>query len=219
MASDNAERLLIFPDQQAAIRYELVSLFAPGGRDYRLQDVDGGWLYNIRAAFSDEGRLALDHDDLALTHRIPIWQRRVYGSDLTTDEYPDIEVKAEKDGDGVLVTATNHSQLTLRQNTVTYRGNVRRGDPPQLDPGQSQTFRFTSKRGRATGPQTPWVNSGFIEPWPHGRQFDCRNVLDRGAIVFFSNDAGDVQCPLIVDGDRRPERGTRSIQIVTYPSL
>ena len=219
MASDNAERLLIFPDHEVAIRYELVSLFAPGGRDYRLQDVDEGWLYNIHSAFSDEGRLALDHDEQALTHRIPIWQRRVYGSDLTVTEYPDIELKAEKEGDDVLVTATNHSKLTLIQNSVTYRGRIERSNTPRLDPGQSQTFRFTQKKGNATGPQSPWVQSGSTEPWPHGRQFDCRNALDRGAIVFFSNDAGEVQCPLIVDGDRRPEKGTRSIQVVTYPSF
>ncbi len=219
MASDNAERLLIFPDQEVAIRYELVSLFAPGGRDYRLEDVDEGWLYNIRSGFADEGRLALDHDEQALTHRIPIWQRRVYGSDLTVTEYPDIELKAEKDGGDVLVTVTNHSKLRLTQNTVMYRDRVERAGTARLNPGQSQTFRLTKKRGRATGPESPWVQTGFTELWPHGRQFNCLNALDRGAIVFFSSDAGEVQCPLIVDGDRRTEEGTRSIQVVAYPSF
>ncbi|MBI4556408.1 MAG: hypothetical protein HY706_02390, partial [Candidatus Hydrogenedentes bacterium] len=49
-----------------------------------------------------------------------------------------------------------------------------------------------------------------------GREFDSRDALRRGAVIFSSSTAGTAPCALTVNGRPRPESGRRTVQAIAY---
>ncbi|MBN2310129.1 MAG: hypothetical protein JXR94_14235, partial [Candidatus Hydrogenedentes bacterium] len=218
MAAASAQRVLVFPDQHVALRYDLVSLFAPGGQDYRLRHADGAALFNIRPMLADDRRIQIDMDDRTLTQFIPIWQRRVYGASMVTADYPDVDLQLARTGDELVATVHNRSKLVLLDNTVYYGDKCWRIAPEGIQPDGTVSVRLDAATGAPPAAGHPWthLDNDVNDSWAHGRQFDMRDALRRGAVLFSSGNAGRAACPLLVAGAPQDETGPRVIQVLAY---
>lgn len=221
MASDYVQRLLILPDERTAMRYDLMSLFAPGGKDYRLQCETGAPLQAIRPSAIADTDVMVDQGDNAWIQFIPIWQRRVFGAESVTSDYPDIAVTLTRQ-DGVLTaTITNGSNIVLRNNTISHGARSWRVPGNAIQPGASVSVQLAQGSGGVEGAGGTvaggvWARNSADRFWAHGRRFNMAGALRRGAVLFQSDDAGTAPCPLIVDGVKRTEKGSRVIQVLTY---
>ncbi|MCP4639872.1 MAG: hypothetical protein GY851_05540 [bacterium] len=218
MASACARRLLILPQEHVALQYDVVSLFAPGGRDYHLRHEDGAIPYNIRSMAFDDAALRLNQDDDSLIQRIPIWQSRVFGCDVTRTEYPDIDVVLSRKDGALVATITNNSDMKLTRGAVHYGLESWRLGNGTLGPGATKSVTLT---GKSTGDLLAWAALTQIggkenDAWPHGRQFDVRRALGRGGVFVRFDSATRTQNPLIVDDAPRSETGSQFVQILTY---
>lgn len=227
MESRNVERMLILEDQKAAVRYDLVSLFAPEGKDYALHVRSNGILQPIRERVfgGSEERFHMEQDTGTLVHRIPIWTYRTYGVSETTQSYPDVGLTVERQGDALIATVKNDSDLTLMGASLLYGSEVLATKPGNgaIVPGETVSVRC----GAADKPpstQSTVLGSDVLSgtmpfraaPLAEAREFDIRDALRRGAVVFYSGDAGVAPSPLEVDGRGREEEGRRALLVVTY---
>jgi len=220
MASASMQRVLVFPEHGVALRYDIVSLFAPGGKDFRLQHADGLPLHSIRAFSPSEGGLQVDHDNETLVQYIPIWQRRVYGAGTCIDAGPSVSLELSREDQVLVATIINGSSLELRQNALLCGSKTWRIPQQVIRPGESIVVRLEG-HGQSSPDMAhvaAWSHLSSDTPdfWAHGRQFDYRTAFARGAVMFHSGDAGQAPCPLIVDGKRRPESGRRVLEVLAY---
>jgi hypothetical protein len=223
MAAANMRRLLVIPAQQTALRYDIVSLFAPDSRDYRLAMEGDALPVNIRQGFAGDDLLRIEQDEGVLVHRIPIWQRRVYGADQTVAEYPAIDLQVtERDGNRVAVL-TNGSDWTLRNCQVVCGEMSWRVAPNVVEKGQEVVIALDDPERVQRGGQgyetltalARYQDEG-VTAWSGGRQFDIRDALRRGAVLFHATVNDPVRCPLTVDGKQRPESGRQVVQVLAY---
>ncbi|HIJ65988.1 MAG TPA: hypothetical protein HPP77_08540 [Candidatus Hydrogenedentes bacterium] len=222
MAAKNVERLVICQHQRAALRYDLVSLFAPEGKDYTIRLENKGLLRPIRELLfgtSDE-RLEMYQDADILVQRIPIWTYRTYAASETAEGYPDVRLDLQRVEGGLEATLVNNSDLTLYNGHFMFGEKIRKA-AGTVAPGQSLALQLdTAREQRTSSSFQSDVLSGLMRvraaPLAEGREFDLRDALRRGAVVFYARNAGAAPCPLEVDGRRRNEKGERALLVLAY---
>ncbi len=223
--ASNTRRTLILPDRGLALRYDVAGLFVSAGRDYRIREANGALLRHIGEAYGVSDRLEMDQDSGVLTHRIPIWTHRVYGISQTTTAFPRIDLRLAHEDGMPVATVTNNSDLTLRRNQIAYGDSLWDVGATEIKPGESVSVRLDPAQrahtGILSGRRGPTgILSGLSRftdyPVTLIREFDARPALQRGGVLFLCRDAGEVTCPLIVDGTARPESGEHLIQVLTF---
>jgi len=222
MTSMHVRRTIVFPELATATQYDLMGLFVPAGRRYTINHQDGAHLQEIRSTMAPGEGGVYDVDAATLEQRIPIWKSRIYGASMEPEEYPHVDLLVEQGEGSPIVTVSNQSDRTLRGNSIVRRGrtwripnNISPGEKVELSlvPGESRPRNNVSVRNRMLFGLAMEGN----EHWAYGRQFDLRDAMRRGAIVFVSDDAGPTKTPLVVDGEARPETSRELLQVVTYP--
>ncbi len=224
MSSMHVRRTTVFPELATATQYDAMGLFVPAGRRYTVHHQPGGHLQEIRSTLAPGESGLYDVDEKAIEQRIPIWKSRVYGASMELEAYPQVDLRVMQGEGQTVVTLSNQSDLTLRGNAVLH-GDMTWQIPKDIPPGETVELTLTAESASTRRIQT--VRNRFLfgiamqgnEQWAHGRQFDIRDALHRGAYVFVSDDAGPSDNPLVVDGDVRPETGREVLQVVTYSGI
>lgn len=222
MASQHMRRTVVFPELGTATQYDLMGLFVPAGRRYAVQHQDGIPLQEVRSTLGTGEGGTYDVDSGILEQRIPIWKSRIYDATVELESYPQVDVLVDSTQQPRVVTISNQSDRTLRQNSIAYRGRVWQ-IPSAIAPGEKLKHPLNPSEGRSRASfanRSPLLHGLAITPdehWAHARQFDYNDAIQRGAYIFTSEDAGTTVNPLVVDGDPRPEPGREMLQVVTYP--
>ena len=221
MSSMHVRRTIVFPELATATQYDVMGLFVPAGRRYTVNHQPGGHLQEIRSTLAPGETGVYDVDEKAIVQRIPIWKSRVYGASMELDAYPPVDLRVTYVEGQTVVTLSNQSDLTLRGNTIIHMAGTWRM-AKDIAPGETVELTLTveSANTRLSQAVRSLMMFGLAmqrdEQWAHGRQFDIRDALHRGAYVFVSDDTGISENPLVVDGEVRPEPGRELLQIVTY---
>lgn len=228
MAAANWQRTVVLPDENVTLKYDLVSLFAPATDDYELAHVDGAFLHPFTTwEFSSTPTLFNETEGM-LTQRIPVWQRRVYDSQTVVRDNVPVSLSSVSTPEGPEVTVTNATGYALSN------GHILRGDQAwqvRFEPGQDQARvvlapeaakspkRISTRASNILlySPDAETVDPMQSQPLgAHWRSLSLTDALRRGATIFYADQEGAAESPLIVNGAQRPETGTRALVVVTY---
>ncbi len=222
MASIHVRHTVVFPQLAAATQFDLLGLFVPSGRKYSINHVDGAHLQQIKSTRAPDPSGVYDVDEATIEQRIPIWKYRVYGAFSESDVYPQIDLSISTNINPIVVTVSNQTDRTLRQNSIVYEWRTWQ-IPDAIGPGEKVDVTLDPNEARSTRNFVSGRQShvGLIQHlddhWAYSRQFDLRDAIRRGAYIFLSNNAGYPANSLVVDGDQRPETGYEVLQVVAYP--
>jgi hypothetical protein len=224
MAAASKQRFLVCADTNMALRYDLINLFAPTTADYTLTTDNEATLQHISSG-SASMRIAIDQDERAVIHRIPIWQSGLYGASGRAEQFPAVSLRLDRQRDNVHATVTNLSKETLVDGVFLYAnrvlpaGNTLR--PGKLDRADLEGSGMLNRREERTlsqrVPEMAQLTFGRRMFWAPVREFDLRDALRRGALIYVARIQKPSDNPLIVDGSQRPENTTATLVAVAYP--
>lgn len=221
------QRLLYVPDENAAIRFHVASVFVPMIGDYEIALAGEAFVQPIRSfAFSPFESIPpqLDVDSGGLTQRIPGWQERVvYANDTAPIESGGLSLAVE--AGGMAVRIENTSSHRLRNTRLLY------GDQVWIVraeiPSGNTIVPMESPYGKQSHLSWPEAAQVFAEVRPsrddwgrsaEWREFRVQDALSRGALILIAEDSETWPSDFSVDGDPRPERAHCTVMAVTYPA-
>jgi len=228
------ERVVVFPDDNLAIEFDLASVFAPAGARYAIATNEDGMLLPMTPThqLSDtDTRIFID--DGRVEQYIPVWTRRAYRRSTTLSPGPGIAFELYAEGDDVFARIRNLTDYTLEQNHVAYKSRIFSLPQLRVKPDETVETRVCAVSDLEGSDMVEWrrdqqgstnrftkhlaiLYERAPDPLIDMRELDLRLALDQGAAVFVSGDAGMAPSSLSVNSNLRPESGRRTVQVVTY---
>lgn len=221
LATQQAERLLILPEESTALRFAVAGVFAPQGRSYDIQSPNAGLLHPIRPLTGIDGQLVIDNDQGGVRQRIPIWQWRHYVAAEIAQSYPDIAISLGQTPHGLEITVRNGTEFALTGLSAVYGNQFWRIPNTVVTPGETVTLDLPWDRMLPAAKSIDPLNFAGVQyfgtPWAPARELDIRQALERGALILFAREAGAVPTELTIDGDVQAGLSKQSIAVLVYP--
>lgn len=228
------QRILVFPEQNLALKYDLTGVFVPRADDYMVRGPGGALVRHLGDMYGLTDRLTIHLDDNALTHRIPIWTHRAYVTSGTTTDYPDVHVEFQRNGTGFDIRVVNRSPLTLNPVRVSHADTARFVVARPIAPGEERVLTLDAEGRRYQDAQLPdgaqtvsaaqgepliFLASGRVgdDSGPFGRELNERAALKRGAVLITFDAAGPGSPLEFADQPASAAYSTLTFQVLAYP--